>query len=287
MGKAAQSVSRDDRRARIGYHTAGQSLCQVLMGLHFCVTTVLSPMIASTLDIFVAKLYFVSHTFFRLMPVRVKICCIANVGEARLAIRYGASAIGLVSAMPSGPGVIPEDSIPEIAANVPPGVATFLLTSRTDVAEIIAQQRRCRTNTIQICDRLVVGTHQELREALPGIAIVQVVHVGGEQSVDEAMAISQQVDALLLDSGNQDTAIKELGGTGRVHDWRLSRRIVESSSAPVFLAGGLNSANVSEAIQAVGPYGVDVCSGLRVEGRLEEEKVRRFFDAVRKAETMA
>src|SRR6185436_13367869 len=186
---------------------------------------------------------------------RVKICCIASVAEAWMAIEHGASAIGLVSAMPSGPGPIPEDLIAEIAATVPPGVSSFLLTCQQDAAAIIDQQRRLRVNTIQICDRLPEGSHEELRDALPGVSLVQVVHVTGTESVDEAIAVAPHVDAVLLDSGNQSLAIKELGGTGRVHNWELSRVIRERIARPVFLAGGLRAENVREAIDRVGPFG--------------------------------
>lgn len=199
-----------------------------------------------------------------------------SVAEMRLAVRYGAAAVGLVSAMPSGPGVIDDALIGEIAAAVPPGVASFLLTCKTDVTEIIAQQRRLRANTLQLCDRLARGTHRELRAALPGIALVQVIHVGTDESVAEALAVAPEVDALLLDSGNQQLAVKELGGTGRTHDWRLSRRIVEEAGKPVFLAGGLKAENVRAAIEAVQPFGVDLCSGVRTDGRLDERKLAAF-----------
>lgn len=208
---------------------------------------------------------------------RVKVCCIQSVEEAQLAIRYGASALGLVSRMPSGPGVIDEDLIAEIAARVPPPVATFLLTSAESAEEIIAQQRRTRVNTIQIVDRLQPGAHAELRRALPGISLVQVIHVTGEESIDEARSVASGVDALLLDSGNPKLAVKELGGTGRTHDWRISRRIREAVDVPVFLAGGLKAENVRDAIAAVGPFALDLCSGLRTGGALDEEKLARFF----------
>jgi len=211
------------------------------------------------------------------MTTRVKICCISSVTEAALAVRYGASAIGLVSAMPSGPGVIAEGTISEIATTVPPGIATFLLTSRRDAGSIIAQQRRCRVNTIQLCDSVEPGCHARLREELPGIALVQVIHVTGPESVDEALSVAGSVDALLLDSGNQRLAVKELGGTGRTHDWRISRQIVESVRTPVYLAGGLRPDNVATAIREVRPFGLDICSGLRTNGNLDEKKVRRFF----------
>jgi phosphoribosylanthranilate isomerase len=211
------------------------------------------------------------------VKLRVKICCIRSVTEAALAIRHGANAIGLVSAMPSGPGVIAEETIAEIAATVPPGVATFLLTSRRDADSIITQQRRCRVNTLQLCDSVEPGCHAKLRTNLPGIALVQVIQMTHPEAVDEAVSVAGSVDALLLDSGNQKLAIKELGGTGRTHDWRISRRIVESVRVPVFLAGGLTPENVASAIREVRPFAVDVCSGLRTDGNLDEAKVERFF----------
>jgi phosphoribosylanthranilate isomerase len=182
--------------------------------------------------------------------------------------------------MPSGPGVISDEQIAEIAATVPPPIGTFLLTSRQSVAGIIEQQRFCRTNTIQICDHLTVGTHRDLKDALPGIKIVQVVHVTGPESVEEVVRVSPHVDAILLDSGNQKLAVKELGGTGRTHDWSLSRAIRESIDIPLFLAGGLTPENAAEAIEAVGPFGLDLCSGVRTDGKLDAMKLRRFFAAV-------
>jgi len=212
---------------------------------------------------------------------RIKICCIASVEEAWMAIGAGANAIGLVSAMPSGPGPIAEELIAEIAAIVPPGVSSFLLTCLQDATSIIDQQRRLRVNTIQICDRLTSGSYQQIREALPGISLVQVIHVTDPESVDEAIAVAPHVDAILLDSGNQSLAIKELGGTGRTHNWTLSRKIREAIEVPLFLAGGLNPGNVADAIREVQPFGIDVCSGLRTEGALDPQKLSDFIRAIR------
>ena len=211
---------------------------------------------------------------------RVKICCIASIEEAWMAIEHGASALGLVSEMPSGPGPIPEDLIKNIAAIIPPAIASFLLTCKQDVAEIIEQQRRLGVNTIQICDRLEKGSHLRLRQALPGISIVQVIHVTGSESLDEALDVARDVDAILLDSGNQNLAVKELGGTGRTHDWRISKQIREAIDIPLFLAGGLNPSNVAESIAEVEPFGVDVCSGLRTDGRLDRDKLSDFFTSL-------
>ncbi|MCX7017791.1 MAG: phosphoribosylanthranilate isomerase [Candidatus Sumerlaeota bacterium] len=218
------------------------------------------------------------------METRIKICCISTVGEARLAIIHGAFAVGLVSSMPSGPGVIAEDKILKIASVVPPGVAAFLLTSNQQADAIIEQQRRCRVNTLQICDRLPPGHFARLRDALPGIALVQVIHVTGEESLDEAARAAREADALLLDSGRPGLTVKELGGTGRTHDWQISRRIRDAAGIPVYLAGGLTPGNVAEAINAVRPFAVDVCSGVRTNGKLHKEKLIRFIASVKAAD---
>ena len=214
---------------------------------------------------------------------RVKICCIASVDEARMAIRYGASALGLVSAMPSGPGPIGEDEIARIRRHIPPPVASFLLTCRQDVAGVVDQLRRTGCNTVQLCDELASGGYDHIRAALPGVSIVQVIHVTGPSSLDEAMRAAEGADALLLDSGRPALAVKELGGTGRVHDWTVSRRICQSSPVPVFLAGGLTPQNVADAIDQVRPFGLDLCSGVRTNGKLDEQKLAAFFAAVRAA----
>jgi phosphoribosylanthranilate isomerase len=211
---------------------------------------------------------------------RVKICCIRSVQEAWSAVGHGASALGLVSRMPSGPGVIPDETIARIAAAVPPPVATFLLTCLQDAASIIDQQRRLRATAVQVCDRLESGSYADLREALPGIRLVAVVHVTGPGSVEEAVAVAREADAILLDSGRPDAAVKELGGTGRRHDWALSRTIREAVRVPVFLAGGITPENVAEAVAAVGPFGIDVCTGVRTAGALDEAKLERLFAAL-------
>ena len=211
---------------------------------------------------------------------RVKICCIASVEEAWLAIQHGASALGLVSEVPSGPGVISEQLIAEIAEIVPPSVSSFLLTSKQDPSALIRQHKRCRTNVIQLVDRLKIDDYTELREAIPGVGLVQVVHVTGEAAFDEAVAVAPHVNGILLDSGNRDLRVKQLGGTGRTHDWSVSRRIREEVKTSVFLAGGLNPDNVLEGLNQVQPFGVDVCSGVRTEDRLDESKLSAFFKAI-------
>lgn len=210
----------------------------------------------------------------------VKVCCIQDVDEARLAISAGASAIGLVSAMPSGPGPIDEAQIARIAAAVPAPTETFLLTALTEAEAIAEQQRRCGTTAVQLVDHVSESELTRLRTLLPGLRLVQVIHVVGPESLDEAQAVAPLVDTLLLDSGNPRLAVKELGGTGRVHDWATSRRICESVAVPVLLAGGLNPGNARAALERVRPAGLDVCSGLRLNERLDDAKLRDFFRAI-------
>ena len=208
-----------------------------------------------------------------------------SVEEARIAIAHGADAVGLVSAMPSGPGPIDEALIVEIVSTLPPMVGSFLLTCLQDPTAIIAQQRRCRANTLQLVDSLPVDGYELLRRALPGISIVQVIHVRGAEAIEEARSVAPFVDGILLDSGNPSLAVKELGGTGRTHDWTISHQLREAVDVPVILAGGLNAGNVAEAIGRVHPYAVDVCSGVRTDGRLDAGKLRTFVAAVENAYT--
>lgn len=209
---------------------------------------------------------------------RFKVCCITSVDEAKLAIRHGADAIGLVSTMPSGPGVIADEEIEEIAATVPPSVSTFLLTSSQDVDEIIHQQHQFGVDTLQLCDVVAAGAIRKLRSKMPGISIVQVVHVVDETSLEQARSAATAAHAVLLDSGNPAKAIRELGGTGRTHDWALSRRIRDALEVPIFLAGGLTPDNVTTAVRQVRPFGVDVCSGLRTDGALDVVKLESFIN---------
>lgn len=215
------------------------------------------------------------------MKIRVKICCISSVQEAKLAIRYGADALGLVGKMPNGPGPIADELIAEIVKTIHPPVSSFLLTSEQSASSIIDHIKRVNTNTVQVVDELTGGTYDQIKKALPHLWIVQVIHVTGEESIDEALQVHQQVDAILLDSGNPRATIKTLGGTGNIHNWAISRKIVERSSVPVFLAGGLHAGNVAEAITTVRPFAVDICSGVRTNGKLDPEKLNSFMAAVK------
>lgn len=215
------------------------------------------------------------------MKTKVKICCIATVEEAKMALIFGADILGLVAKMPSGPGTIDDDLIQKIIKSIPSETLTFLLSPKTNPYEIIAHQQLTGANCIQLVDIVKAEDYKILRDNLPNIKLIQVIHVIDKNSVKEAKQYAEVADMILLDSGNPNLSVKELGGTGRVHNWELSREIVESITKPVFLAGGLNPENVREAIAYVKPYGVDICSGVRTNGKLDLEKLKRFFEEVK------
>ena len=212
--------------------------------------------------------------------IQIKICCIASIEEAAMAISHGANAVGLVAKMPSGPGPIADELIAEIAKTIPSGIASFLLTSEQSPVNIIEHVKRTGTTTVQIVDELSEGTYLHIREALPALKIVQVIHVTDKDSIEQALQVQEYVDYILLDSGNPKAAIKTLGGTGNTHNWSISRELVKAVYVPVFLAGGLNAGNVQEAIQTVQPFGVDICSGVRTEGKLHKQKLADFINTV-------
>lgn len=215
------------------------------------------------------------------MRTGIKICCISSLQEAATAIHSGADALGLVGKMPGGPGTIDDELIASIAITIHPPVSSFLLTSRQSAGEIIDHVKKTGVSTVQIVDELINGTYEQIREEIPHLRIVQVIHITGEESIGEALKVHEKVDSLLLDSGNPRAAVKTLGGTGNIHDWNISSRIVKLVSVPVFLAGGLNADNVSEAIKIVRPFAVDVCSGVRTSGLLDSDKLNSFIAAVR------
>lgn len=218
------------------------------------------------------------------MRTRVKICCISSIDEAQLAIRKGADAVGLVGAMPSGPGPISDQKIREIAAQIPPPIGCFLLTQEEKSDEIAEHLLRTGVPTVQLVRHLSIVETMHLDRVLLTTRRVQVIHMEGPEALDLIEKYEPHVHAFLLDSGKPGADVPELGGTGRTHDWELSRAFVEKAKKPVFLAGGLTPENVGDAIARVKPFGVDVCSGVRTNGHLDPKKLDAFMSAVRTAD---
>jgi len=210
----------------------------------------------------------------------VKVCCINSLTEAKLALAAGADLLGLVSEMPSGPGVIPIERIAEIVRGLPPETRTVLLTSKLNCNDISDQHKAVKTWGIQIVDKLLTIELKELRKSLPKTRLIQVVHVQDKSSISEALSYTNFVDFILLDSGKPGAKLRTLGGTGETHDWILSREICQQSTLPVLLAGGLNPDNIVDAKKAVLPSGFDLCSGVRTEGNLDPDKLEKFMGLV-------
>jgi phosphoribosylanthranilate isomerase len=179
--------------------------------------------------------------------------------------------------MPSGPGVIPLDDIASIIKQLPPKTKSVLLTSAQTAQSIYSQHSQVNSWGIQIVDYVNISELVNLRAILPDVQLLQVIHVQDASSIQLALKYSQYVDFLLLDSGNPNSTLKTLGGTGEVHDWEISREICDKSSIPVFLAGGLNTGNILAALAATRPDGVDLCSGLRTDDGLQKDKIIDFF----------
>lgn len=215
--------------------------------------------------------------------LRVKVCCISTPAEADMALDEGADVLGLVSAMPSGPGVIGDEEIRAIIARVGTRAPAVLLTCRQSAVEIGEQARMFHPAVLQLVDEVSFGELAALRAAHPAIVVMPVIHVRDRGAIRDARRAGETADLILLDSGNPGAAVRELGGTGRTHDWLISREIRESVDVPVFLAGGLRADNVAEAIESVRPFGVDVCSGVRERGRLDRTRLRAFMAAARAA----
>jgi phosphoribosylanthranilate isomerase len=207
------------------------------------------------------------------MRLRIKVCCIGSVEEARLAIAAGADALGLVAAMPSGVGSISDLRIAEIAACVPPPISTFLLTAEITAAGISAHVRATRPTTVQVVSHIDSRESAELAALEPDVRRVQVIHVEEPAALDLIPHYAPHVHAFLLDSGRPGAAVPELGGTGRA----ISAAFVKASPRPVFLAGGLNAGNVCEAIKVVQPFGLDLCTGVRTGGQLDPDKLGTFL----------
>lgn len=214
---------------------------------------------------------------------KVKICCISSIEEAQLAMQAGASALGLVGPMPNGPGVLDVSEIAAILPSIPDRVDTFFLMSATEAPQIIEQYRQAPTRTIQLVDYVAPGVYPMLRAALPEVRLIQVVHVENEEALERAKIYHQLADGLLLDSGVSKGPARTLGGTGKVHDWSISQQIIQASPIPVWLAGGLKPTNVAAAIHQTRPHGLDLCSGIRTDGKLDPSKLKQFFRAVRMA----
>lgn len=213
-------------------------------------------------------------------PVRVKVACIRDAEEARRAVSFGAAAIGMAAENPAGGPSLTEDQIRAVTESVPDSVGTFLMTTRRSAPDLARLARNTGVNTLQLWDEPEPDAYAHLRSAIPGLSIVQSIAVVGPEAVDRAIEVASLVDALVLDSAHRAAPARWEHQHGRTHDWQLSRRITEEVGIPVILSGGLSHRNVADAIRAVRPYGVEVCTGVRTKGALDTTLLVQFLEGL-------
>lgn len=215
--------------------------------------------------------------------VRVQIAGISTLADALAVERAGAEAIGFTLGLPTGPhNGLDERGARAIIASLPPLVVPVLITYLDTAAAVVPLCRYLGVSTVQLHAGAPPSEIAAMRAALPGLKVILAVNVTGATSLDDAMRVWDDADALILDS--YDPVTGRHGATGRTHDWGISRRIVEASPVPVILAGGLAPENVGEAIRAVRPWAVDVHTGVeRPDGSTDPARVRAFVAAVRAA----
>jgi phosphoribosylanthranilate isomerase len=178
----------------------------------------------------------------------------------------------------------------QMAASLPIQAHSVALTMSTQVDEILSMAEVVNPSIIHIStDPLELGLNEteQLRIRLPDhIKLMKAIPVVDETSLDLAIKFAPFCDYLLLDT--KVGGMPGVGATGRIHDWRISRKIVESVSIPVILAGGLTPENVPQAIQAVCPAGVDSNTSTNIPGDPVEKdmvRIRSFVKAVHSMET--
>ncbi len=208
--------------------------------------------------------------------LRVKICGNRTSDDLALAGHMGADAVGLiVSARHRTEDAIPPATAAALLRDVPIFVNSVLVTHLITAAEVIELHRTVPVSTIQLHDAIAVAEVEAIRRAIPHIPLIKAVGVTGEGAIDVARRFEPYVDALLLDTHADD----RIGGTGVVHDWSISRRIVANMKKPVILAGGLHPGNLVQAIEEVRPYGVDVNTGVEfANGEKDPERMKQFIN---------
>ena len=208
--------------------------------------------------------------------IKVKICGLTNIDDALSAASCGADAIGIVN-VPESKRYVKLHDAREIFKAMPPFVARVVVASPARISEI-KEIERSGAEYIQLHGIEDVMFVKEVRESTR-LKLIKQIYVTGPETIEQAEVYSDLVDAILLDTKTKDG----MGGTGQVHDWSISREITQRVKKPVILAGGLDPGNVLDAIEKVGPYAVDVASGVETApGIKDQNKIKQFLLNVKK-----
>ena len=212
---------------------------------------------------------------------RVKICGIKSIEDARAAYEAGADELGFHVALDGGRSPLTPESAAEMIRMLPGGVSSVVVTSATQPAQLIEIAKKTGANVLQLYGDATPEQVRAVKAELPNIVIWKVLNVSDDSSIAKAKEYEGAADAIALDTLNKETGAR--GGSGKTHDWNISKRVVESVSVPVVLAGGLTPENVAEAIATVSPAGVDVNSGVsNPDGSKDIEKVKAFVNNAKK-----
>lgn len=205
--------------------------------------------------------------------VKVKICGVTRVEDALECARLGADAVGvIVEVSVDTPRKVSADKARKIFEALPRGIERFSVIMPRNAEEAAHLFRSVNPDVIQLHGKEPLSLVEALKEELP-CKLTKTIHVLDSSSLEEAKEYSKYCDYILL-----DTPSKTGGGSGRVHDWTISRGIVEELDIPVILSGGLNPENIGNAVKMVKPHYVDVSSGVESgPGVKDSEIIRRFI----------
>jgi phosphoribosylanthranilate isomerase len=217
----------------------------------------------------------------------VKICGIRRHEDALIAAELGVDAVGLlVGQRQNSPDFISAGIARDISRALPPSVEAVLVTHIEDIDELERLLQQSGITTIQLHSEIASSSVERLRSRFPHVKIFKSVHVISADSVAYPEAFRKLVDGFVLDSIN--VATDQVGGTGKTHDWSISRQIVmRYPEIPIILAGGLNSENVRSAIEYVHPFGVDVNSGTKASNGFKDTRKMQEFIVQAKRSTKA
>ncbi len=207
----------------------------------------------------------------------IKVCGIQNINEANGAIEAGANTIGMLTGVPEYvEDKISPETAKKIVVSLPRGIRTVMVTHLLEVSKIVEIAEYTGISALQIHNDLSTEGMKSLREYVPNLELIKTIHVLDESAIEDAKVYESFSDIILLDT----KAGERIGGTGKTHDWNISKRIVEEVGIPVILAGGLNPRNINEAISKVKPAGIDANSGLEnKDGSKDFDKIRIFAAA--------
>ena len=207
--------------------------------------------------------------------IRVKICGITNKKDLYAAAASGVDALGFVVGVEASPRNLSVSEARKLIKLVPLFVNSVVVTTNESLIEIEEMCKCLQPNSVQIHGNSIRSDLKFLKKKIPNLLLIGAIKAKPYTAIIEANEFSTRFDGILLDSYVKGKS----GGTGIVHNWKLSLQIKEIiNPTPLILAGGLKPENVANAIRDVQPYAVDVSSGVEKKpGIKDHQKIRNFI----------